>query len=185
MCVSMYYVLSHVWLFMTPWTIVCQDPLSMEFSRQTCWSGLPFPSPMHGSEKWKLLSLVWLFVDPTGPWNSPGQNLRVGGRSLLQGIFPTQGSNPCLPHCKWILYQLSHEGTEMSAICTVVWTFFGISFLWDWNGIFQSCGPRILWAKGDSLPKGNKVWLHHILLHYSEWPHNLKFMKCVFLQFAI
>ena len=29
----------------TPWTVACQDPLFMEFSRQECWSGLPFPSP--------------------------------------------------------------------------------------------------------------------------------------------
>ena len=43
------------------------------------------------------------------PWNSPGQNAGVGSLSLLQGIFPTQGSNPDLPHCRWILYQLSHK----------------------------------------------------------------------------
>ena len=43
-------------------------------------------------------------------WNSPGQNTGVGNLSLLQGIFPTQGSNPSLPHCRWILYQLSHKG---------------------------------------------------------------------------
>ena len=45
------------------------------------------------------------------PWNSPGQNTGVGSLSLLQGIFPTQGSNPGLPHCTWILYQLSHKGS--------------------------------------------------------------------------
>ena len=45
------------------------------------------------------------------PWNSPGQNTGVGSRSLLQGIFPTQGSNPGLLHCRWILYQLSHKGS--------------------------------------------------------------------------
>ena len=43
-------------------------------------------------------------------WNSPGQNTGVGSLSLLQGIFPTQGSNPDLPHCGQILYQLSHKG---------------------------------------------------------------------------
>ena len=37
------------------------------------------------------------------PWNSPGQNTGVGSLSLLQGIFPTQGSNPDLPHCRQIL----------------------------------------------------------------------------------
>ena len=34
----------------------------------------------------------------------------VGSLSLLQGIFPTQGSNPGVPTCRWILYQLSHKG---------------------------------------------------------------------------
>ena len=34
-------------------------------------------------------------------WNSPGQNIRVGSCSLLQGIFPTQGLNADLPHCRW------------------------------------------------------------------------------------
>ena len=39
------------------------------------------------------------------PWNSPGQ--------ILQGIFPTQGLNPDLPHCRQILYQLSHKEAQM------------------------------------------------------------------------
>ena len=43
-------------------------------------------------------------------WNSPGQNTGVGSLSLLQGIFPTKGSNPGLPYCMQILYQLSHKG---------------------------------------------------------------------------
>ena len=43
-------------------------------------------------------------------WNSPGKNTRVSSHSLLQGIFPTQGSNPGLLHCRQILYQLSHQG---------------------------------------------------------------------------
>ena len=60
--------------------------------------------------KWKLLSCVWLFATPRTiqPWNSPGQDTGVDNLSLLQGILPTQGSNPGLPHCRWILYQLSH-----------------------------------------------------------------------------
>ena len=43
------------------------------------------------------------------PWNSPGQNTGVGSHFFLQGIFPTQGWNPGLPHCRRILYQLSHK----------------------------------------------------------------------------
>ena len=49
------------------------------------------------------------------PWNSPGRNTEVGSLSLLQGIFPTQGSNPGLPHCRQILYQLSHRETLYTA----------------------------------------------------------------------
>ena len=45
------------------------------------------------------------------PWISPGQNTGVGSSSLLQGVFPTQGSNPGLLHCRRILYQLSHKGS--------------------------------------------------------------------------
>ena len=45
------------------------------------------------------------------PWKSPGQNTGVGSLSLLQGIFPTQGSNSGLLHCRWMLYQLSHKGS--------------------------------------------------------------------------
>ena len=52
------------------------------------------------------------------PWNSPGQNTGVGSCSLFQGIFPTQGSNPGLLHCRWILYQLSHKGSpSMRKVC--------------------------------------------------------------------
>ena len=51
------------------------------------------------------------------PWNSPGQNTGVGSYSLLQGIFPTQGWNPSLPHCRQILYQLSHKGSPRILEC--------------------------------------------------------------------
>ena len=64
--------LSHVRLFATLWTVACQAPLSMGFSRQEYWSGLPCP---------------------------------------LQGIFPIQGWNPGLPHCRQILYHLSYQGS--------------------------------------------------------------------------
>ena len=59
----------------------------------------------------------WKSPDPSrphglyNPWNSPGQNTGVGSLSLLQGVFPTQGSNQGLLHCRQILYQLSHKGS--------------------------------------------------------------------------
>ena len=57
------------------------------------------------------------------PWNSPGQNIGVGSLSLLQGIFPTQGLNPGLPHCRQILYQLSHQGSPSIDINQLNFTF--------------------------------------------------------------
>ena len=46
---------------------------------------------------------------PYSLWHSPSQNTRVGSCSLLQWIFPTQGSNPGLSHCRQIIYQLNHQ----------------------------------------------------------------------------
>ena len=152
---------SRVRLCATPWTAAHQAPPSLGFSRQEHWSGLPFPSPMHESEKWKWVAqscptpsnpmdcsppgssihgifqarvLEWGAIAfscdafrhteshsvesdslwPHGlysPQNSPGQNNGVGTLSLLHGIFPAQGLNPGFPHCKRILYQLSHKGS--------------------------------------------------------------------------
>ena len=50
------------------------------------------------------------------PWNSPGQNTGVGSRSFPQGIFPMQGLNPGIPHCRLILYQLSHQGSPVGSL---------------------------------------------------------------------
>ena len=56
--------------------------------------------------------------------NSPGQNTGVNSLSFLQGIFPTQGSNPGLPYCRRILYQLSHKGrnTEERVVTDPEWS---------------------------------------------------------------
>ena len=43
--------------------------------------------------------------------DSPGKNTGVGCPALLQSIFPTQRLNPSLPHCRWILYHLRHQGS--------------------------------------------------------------------------
>ena len=47
---------------------------------------------------------------PNSPWNYPGQNGGVGSHSLLQGISPTQGLNPDLLHCRWILLSAEPSG---------------------------------------------------------------------------
>ena len=85
-------------------------------------------------------SVVSNSLQPHGlysPWNSPGQNTGVGSLSLLQGIFPTQGSNPGLPHCRWILYQLSHKGSP-GILEWVAYPFYSGSS-WPQNGTGVSC----------------------------------------------
>ena len=73
--------------------------------RKWCW------------ERWKWSEIPSVMSDllwPHGLYslcNSQGQNTGVGSLSLLRGIFPTQGSNPGLQHCRRILYQLSHKGS--------------------------------------------------------------------------
>ena len=49
--------------------------------------------------------------------DSPGQSTGVGCHALLQGIFPTQGSNLGLLHCRWILYHLSHQESPRALEC--------------------------------------------------------------------
>jgi len=75
-CVCVCSVASVVSDSVTPWTIAHQAPLSMRFSQQECWSGLPYPPP---------------------------------GDLLNPGIEPT---SLCLLHCRWILYSLSHQGSQ-------------------------------------------------------------------------
>ena len=111
--------LSCIQLLVTPWTAAYQAPLSMGFSRQEYWSELPLLSPEQGIRCKKIESESHSDVSdsfrPRGlysSWNSLGQNSGVGSLSLLQGIFPTQGLNPGLPHCRQILYQLSHKGSK-------------------------------------------------------------------------
>jgi len=68
----------------------------------------------------KVAQLSPNFWDPMNcnlcPWNSPGKNTGVGSHSLLQGIFPTQGSNPGLPHCRQILYHPSHQQSPTNTL---------------------------------------------------------------------
>ena len=53
---------------------------------------------------------------PLCPWDSPGKNTGVDCHDLLQGIFPTQGWNPSLLHCRQILYHLSHQGSPQISL---------------------------------------------------------------------
>ena len=70
-------------------------------------SVVPDSLPSHGLQPTRLLC----------PWDFPGKDTGVGCHFLLQGIFPTQGSNPGLLYCRQILYQLSYK--ESSGSCQI------------------------------------------------------------------
>ena len=69
------------------------------------------------------------------PWNSPGHNTGVGSLSLLQGIFPIQGSDPGLPHCRWILYQPRHQGSPRILEWVAYPFSSGSSWPRNWAGV--------------------------------------------------
>ena len=104
--------LSRVRLLATPWTIAHQAPLSMGFSRQEYWSGLPCPPPGDLPNPGIKPRSPALQADSL-PSESPGKpkNTGMGSLSLLQGIFLTQELNWDLLHCRRILYQLSYQGS--------------------------------------------------------------------------
>ena len=74
------------------------------------------------------------------PWNFPGQNSEVGSLSLLHGIFPTQGLNPGAPHCREVLYQLSHKGSPRILEWVVYPFSSGSSWLRNQNGVSCTAG---------------------------------------------
>ena len=121
-------------------------PLSMGFSRQEHWGGQPFPSPgvfptqgsnpglLHRRQILYRLSESSLAVPgslrPHGlysPWRSPGQNTGVGSLSLLQGIFPTQGLNPGLPHSRQFLTSWATSGALFTIWTEVKWSRSAVS----------------------------------------------------------
>ena len=92
-------------------------PPTNPYSRQTYWSGLPFPTPGDlpnpGIKPWSPALQVDSFLsEPPGKPRNPG----VGSLFLLQGIFLTQESNQGLLHCRQILYQLSHKGSPVERV---------------------------------------------------------------------
>ena len=118
--------------FATPGTVAHQVPLSVGYPREEYWSRLPFSSPGDHLDPWieptflalqadsshqgscdvhlffgkvKVTQSCQILCNPMdSPWNSPGQSTGVDSHSLLQEIFPTQGSNLGVPHCRRILY---------------------------------------------------------------------------------
>ena len=89
------------------WITVKVSKEFLPFSKQT------FRERIFSCSSEMKISVMSNSLKPHGLYNScnsPSQNTGVGSFSLLQGIFPIQGSNPGLPHCRQMLYQVSHQG---------------------------------------------------------------------------
>ena len=80
---------------------------------------------------------------PYSPWNSPGQNAGVGSLSLLQGIFPAQGLNPDLPHCRQILTSwATREAQEYDIVFHfIIWGILLIPWLILWMKMYWKINP--------------------------------------------
>ena len=90
--------------------------------------------------------------------DSPGKNTGVDRHSLLQGIFPTQGSNPGLLHCRQILYCLRHQGSPMN--CCINKTDYNPQHLYNLTMAATNVTRLLLWL-GDQFPAdqhGNHHW---------------------------
>ena len=107
---------SRVRLCATPETAALQAPLSLGFPRQEHWSGLPFPSPMQESEKWKGSRLVmsdsswphgWQPTRLLRPWDFPGKRAGVGCHCLLPVNFYCSAKWFSYTHiCFFILFSI-------------------------------------------------------------------------------
>ena len=99
------------------WSLIWEDSTSLgaaKPTRRSCWSPRSRACALQQEKREsESCSVVSDFLRPHGlysPWNSLGQNTGVGSLSLLQGLFPTQGSNPGLPHCRQSLLPFEPPG---------------------------------------------------------------------------
>ena len=119
-CISLYpQSLSHVCLFETLWTTACQAPLSMEFSRQEYWSGLPFPPPGNlpdpGTELASPVSPVLqadsLSTEPPGKPKLSGATTQISIPLFKKQVMSTYH----VPNCRLSSERCQLQGTSVSA----------------------------------------------------------------------
>ena len=117
------------------------------------------------------------------PWNFPGQNTGIGSLSLLQGILPTQRSNPDLPHCRWILYQLRHQGSPR-ILEWIACPFSRVSSQpRDWTQVSHISGRFFTsWATREVRILG---WIAFPFSSRSSWPRNRNWVSCIAGRFFI
>ena len=109
-------LLSHVWLFLAPWTVALQVPLSIEFSRQEYWSGVPFPTP----------------GDLSNPRIKP---VSLESPALAGGFFTTSATweAPLVAYCSsdWFLTYIPIQGRAGRLLWTHSWSTWLPRSLWQ------------------------------------------------------
>ena len=100
------------------------------------------------------------------PWNSPGQNTGVGSISLFQRFFPAQGLNLALPHCRRILYQLSHK-KSLRILKWVAYPFF--------RGSSRPRNPTGVSCIADRFFTNSAMREAHMFLHPVYWKKKNQF----------
>ena len=153
---------SRVRLCAAPWTAAHQAPPSPGFSRQEHWSGLPFPFPMHESEKWKSSRSVvsdssWLHglqpIRLLHPWDFPGKSTGVGCHCLLQWSHSVM-SNSCNPMDCTPPRPSVHGIFQARVLECVAISFSRSSWPRDWTRVSHVAGRRFtIWATREALPK--------------------------------
>ena len=109
------------------------------------------------------------------PWDSPGKNTGVGCYSILQGICPTQGSNPGLLHCRQILCHLSYRGGPKIHYFKVSFalTYFHVSRDNIDKEILDLYCFLVLLSIKQPLKWSEVKWSHSVM-SYSLWPRGLE-----------
>ena len=139
-----------------------QAPLSLGFSRQEHWSGLPFPSPMHESEKWKWsCSVVSNSSRPHRlqpirllyPWNSPGKSTGVGCHCLLRQYLLDTSKIPFKASSSKVVNGslASHRGLSCSQDGYPYLEIPLIESIWGEQELEEGCSDRDLDSSPSSL----------------------------------
>ena len=105
--------------------------------------------------------------------DSPGKNTGLGAYAPLQGIFPTQGLNLGLLHCRWILYLLSHQASSR----TLLWVVYPFSKGYSWPRN-KPVSPAL---QADSLPAHLKYFsvsgVHNEAMRLQKWAEQLQWSQ--------